>query len=87
MPTRDLAGNGNRCYEADPRTDTVLFGDHFINLSHIARKSGLSLSTVSKIFSGHRNPSMKSAEKIATALDITLGVFLSRLKKRTDILR
>lgn len=55
------------------------------SLSDIARKSGLSLTTVSKIYSGrgrnHRRPSLESARALARAQDLTLDELYRQLEK------
>lgn len=48
------------------------------NLSHeqLAKRTGLNRSTISRIESGHRNPTVETAQKISRALDFNLGTLI-----------
>ncbi len=46
-----------------------------LNLSDVARGTGISVSHVSRIFSGLRTPSLDVAETIAKYLGVDLSVF------------
>lgn len=59
----------------------------FINLSHLSFATGLSITFLSKVFKGRRNPSIKSAEIIADGLGMDLHVFLRGLKARVEVAR
>lgn len=51
-------------------------------LSDVARATGMSLSHVSRIFSGHRTPTVKALRDIATFLGIGTGELLEILEKQ-----
>ena len=50
------------------------------NRSDIGRKTGMSLSGVSRILSGHRNPSAKALEAIAGYLRVGMNDLYAYLK-------
>lgn len=55
-----------------------------LNLSDVARGTGVSVAHVSRIFSGLRTPSLDVAEKIAKYLGVGLSeftAFLATVKK------
>ena len=58
----------NRAINYNPTTQSVLFMDSYINLSVIALLTGLSVSYVSMIFAGKRNPSLRAARLIVGVL-------------------
>lgn len=68
--------------EKNPNTQTIKFGDQWINQSAIARAQGLDQSYVSRIFNGQRTPSLQSAQKIAAMLGMTLDQFVEALATR-----
>ena len=74
IPTR------SKCIEKNPTMKSILFGDQFINLSAIARARALSVATMSKIFNCERNPSVDTAEKMAEALRVRIGLSLRNSK-------
>lgn len=51
-------------------------------LSDVARATGMSLSHVSRIFSGHRTPTVKALRDIAAFLNVGTGELLEILEKR-----
>ena len=68
-------------YEANPNTQTVRFGDKYINLSALARVQNLDGSYLSRIFAGKRTPSIPHAMKLAAVLGMRLDEFLEDLEK------
>ncbi len=50
-----------------------------INRSELARRVGMTTGAVSRIFSGKRNPTIKSAKALAGTLDISLDDFVNSL--------
>lgn len=50
-------------------------------LSDVARGTGLSLSHVSRVFSGKRAPTVQAARRIARYLGIEVGELLSQLER------
>ncbi len=56
-----------------------------LSYSEIARRSGMSLTTVSKIYSGRgvnaRRPSLEAAQKLARAQGITIDQLYKDLEK------
>lgn len=72
------------CLAENPGQQTVYFGGKFIHLTKVAEKSGLSLSMISKVFSGNRRPSFISAKKIADALGMNSGAFIALLQEHHD---
>jgi transcriptional regulator with XRE-family HTH domain len=74
-----------KCLEHKPTSQTIIFCDEFISLTSIAFMTNISVSSVSMIFSGKREPSLKAAEKIAKALGMGLEEFLKGLKEDVSI--
>lgn len=74
-----------RCLETKPTSQSVLFCGYFINLSHLSLATGISLSTLSAVFKGTRNPSLKNARKMAEGLGMNIGAFLRVLDKRLEL--
>ena len=68
-----------KCLERKPTGQTVLFCRGFISLTALAFITGLHLSTVSYIFSGKRNLTLKAARKISKALGMGLEEFINGL--------
>lgn len=55
---------------------------HKIGIHEVARRSGVSVTHVSKIFgSGTRRPSMKTGKKLAQAMGITLDQLYVEVEK------
>ena len=67
------------CLATKPTEQSVLFCHEFINLSQLARLTHISVSGLSLVFSGKRQPSVKNARKMAAALETDLGDFLKEL--------
>lgn len=57
------------------------------SLRRLARETGLSLSHVSRVFSGKRQPSMRAARKIADALRIDIDSLMYCLPCKLDEVR
>lgn len=57
----------------------VKFSGDPINLSEISRGTGISVTTLSRIFKGTRKPSLDKAKRIASHLQITLDDFITYL--------
>lgn len=72
MENKRLMAQGNRA---------VVFNGEAINLSEISRKTGINVTTLSRIFNGKRNPSLDKAVVIADALNISLDTFTENLPK------
>ena len=70
----------NGCLEPYPTTQSVLFCGWFINLSHISLHTGIGLSSVSRVFSGKRQPTLKNTKKIAEALKMSIEDFILALE-------
>lgn len=70
------------CFEDNPTDQTVLFGDHFINLSGISRVTGIARETVSRILSGNRKPNLDQAIKVSRCLGLGTDEFLNLLQDR-----
>jgi transcriptional regulator with XRE-family HTH domain len=60
----------------------VTFGGEEINLSQISRDTGISVSHLSRIFSGKRDPSVPNAKKISQVLDVSLDCLIEGLPKK-----
>lgn len=76
----------NRQQQRPPRQQRVRTQADFgrLNLSDVARGTGISVSHVSRIFSGLRSPSLDVAETIAKYLGVGMSEFtkfLSTVKK------
>lgn len=59
----------------------IQIGDKTFSRGEIARGTGLSLSHVSRIFSGERNPSLNTVRKVAQFINIPLEQLILRLPK------
>lgn len=55
-----------------------------INRSEIAVKTGLSRASISAIFNGKQNPSLKTLKKIAEVLECSIDELLEQIKKDTE---
>lgn len=75
----------NLCLEWKPTTQSVLFCGTYISITELARATGLDRSYLSRIFSGKRTPSVKSAGVLAIALGMTLEAFLRGLNQEAEI--
>lgn len=75
----------NYCLEHYPTPQSVLLGDTFINLSAIHRVTGIGVSHLSLIFSGRREPSLKTCIKLSKALGMGLDVFVATLTKSIEM--
>jgi transcriptional regulator with XRE-family HTH domain len=76
----------NRQQQRPPRQQRVRTQADFakLNLSDVARGTGISVSHVSRIFGGLRTPSLDVAETISNYLGVGLGEFtkfLATVKK------
>jgi len=69
------------CLENRPTTQSVLFCDEYINLTTISLVTAISISGLSLIFARRRQPSLRSAKKIAGALGMEIGEFLKGLDR------
>ena len=56
-----------------------------VNRSELARRVEMTTGAVSRIFSGKRNPTIKSAKALAGALDISLDDFVNSLPAKGEI--
>lgn len=63
-----------------PGQPTYVLGTQF-TLSDVARATNLSLSHISRVFSGQRTPTVKVARDIATYLGLGVGDLLDELGK------
>lgn len=70
----------NKCLEYRPTSQSVLFCDDWINLSVLSLSSHISVSHLSMIFSGKRQPSLKSTKIIAESLGMDLQKFVEGLE-------
>lgn len=70
------------CINPKPNAISIEFGGEYINLSAIARTTGITLSYVSRIFSGIRYPGVHVGRKIASALGMTVDAFFHALDAR-----
>jgi transcriptional regulator with XRE-family HTH domain len=48
-----------------------------LSQAELARTSGVSQATVAQIESGRKDPSVTTLKKLASALDVTIGIFFS----------
>jgi hypothetical protein len=67
------------CIERRPTTKSVFFSDEYLNLHTIAKLTAISVPMLSLVFARKRVPSVKSARKIAHALEMETGEFLKGL--------
>lgn len=66
-----------------PGQPTYVLGTQY-TLSDVARATNLSLSHVSRVFSGQRTPTVKVARDIATYLELGVGDLLDELGKMQE---
>jgi len=59
--------------------ESLQVGERKVNLSEIARGTGKSLATLSRIFSGDRTPGLRTGQAIAAYLGISLDHLLAEL--------
>ena len=69
----------NSCYVLSPNKQTLPFAGRFINLSEISRRQGIDPSSLSRIFSGRREPTLPQIRKISSALEMQIQEFLDAL--------
>lgn len=77
----------NKCIEHNPRANSILFCGWFISLGALALATGMQLSHLSMIFSGKRNPTIKSGRIMAQALGMSFPAFLKALDERVETIR
>ena len=64
------------------RRDSVVFHGTALNMSEVARRTGIDVSTVSRIFSKDRNPSLSQVLGLAALFDMSVEDFLRELGNR-----
>ena len=74
------------CFEANPNSQSIFFGGRYLNLSALAKETGMDPSYLSRVFSGKRGASLMRAGKIAYALDMSLDEFHAHLCDRLKYL-
>jgi transcriptional regulator with XRE-family HTH domain len=67
------------------RRNPILFCGKPINLTAIAFLTSLSLAYISLIFSGQRQPSIRTAKKIANALGMGFQEFVDALEEHVSV--
>ncbi|MFZ0980956.1 MAG: helix-turn-helix transcriptional regulator [Candidatus Acidiferrales bacterium] len=83
-----MSGNDSApsmCLEPRPKPNSVQFSGQFINLSHLGFRTGITVSHLSMIFGGKRQPSLKNAKKIADALAMAPGQFIEALDEHVSV--
>lgn len=69
------------CFENNPTTQSVLFGDSFVNLRGIERVTSIAHASLSRIFSGSRKPTLDQALILSRCLGFSsVDEFMSRLR-------
>ncbi len=66
--------------ETKPTPQTVYLGKLPVNLSAISRKHTIDIGYLSRIFMGKQVPSVATAEKIASSINMSVGDFLAAIK-------
>lgn len=69
-----------KAYNSQQRSNSVMFNEKFINLTYLSIETGISLAMISYVISGRRDPSIRTAHKIAKALGMSIGGFLEALE-------
>ena len=86
MP-RKLQDRPTRCLEPFPASNTIFFCGEFINISIMSMYAHVSLGFISKVFSGKVIPSGITTKKLAEALKMDIGCFITALDDRLDAKR
>jgi DNA-binding XRE family transcriptional regulator len=60
----------------------IVIGNRSWTRMQVARETGLSLTTVSKLFTGSRKPSLKTARKLANYFGVSIERLLSEILPR-----
>lgn len=68
------------CLVKKPTGQSVLFAGQYINLHQLAADTGYDRSYLSRVFSGKRQPSLKAAALLASALAMSMDGFVSALE-------
>ena len=68
--------------EQHPNTQTIRFGNLFVNMSAIARSQNVDKSYLSRVFAGKRRPSLTHSQKIAAMLGMSLDEFVDTLEMK-----
>lgn len=70
--------------EHNPTPQTVCFHGTHLNLSALARESGVHHSLVSRVFSGKRKLTLSTARRLSLALGMGLEEFISAIDSMQD---
>lgn len=74
----------NRCIDPNPNSASVFFCHEFINLSVLSLQTGLGVSFLSLLFSGKRQPSLRTIERVSEALGMGIEEFVKGLRDHTQ---
>lgn len=67
-----------------PTSQTVTLGHLDVNISAISRSTGIHVTHLSRVFSGHRIPTVDNVQKIAASLDLQLEDVVKYLAKKQE---
>lgn len=70
-----------------PAINSVLLGGRYVSVQAISRVQGLDPSYVCKIINGKKDPTVKTARKIASAVGMGLEEFLDAVDERVKHLK
>jgi len=73
--------NPRKCLDHKPTAKSVYFSGKFIHLTILAMCTGLSIGYISKIFRGEKQPSLKSAKRMADSLGMDFNTFVRHLEE------
>lgn len=65
-------------------SQTVSLGHLDVNISAISRATGIDVSHLSRVFSGHRIPTVDNVQKIASCLDLPLEDVVKFLEQKRE---
>lgn len=75
----------NKCLEKNPTNRSTIFCNEYVSFTAIALMTGMTVASISYIFSGKRKPSVETAKKMSKALGMELGAFIWGLETHISL--
>lgn len=69
------------CFVKQPSRYHIQVMGRYVNLSAIARVLGMDVSYISRIMSGQRSPSIKTAQRLANLFGVSLQEFVDYINR------
>lgn len=75
------------CVTEKPIKSSIILGGRYINLSAISRTQDIDLSYLSRIINGKKEPTIRVARKVASAIGMGLEEFLDAIDERVRLIQ